>query len=254
MSTIAEKLQLIAENEQKVYDAGYAAGQADGGGDKWQGLREVVAEKNTLDRFFADTSITEVPSNLETSKCTIFSYMCSGCKKLVSTSEFDTSNSKGFRNMYSGCVELTGTVTLDLASVPQGNYSMASVFQNCYKIKKVVLKNIHSNITYWAYCFFVCKELETIEGALDFTNATSIDNCLGQCYALRDIEFVPNSVYLSLNMRHSASLTDESIQSIIDGLADLTGSKTKTLTLHAAIVLTEEQIAAITAKNWTLVQ
>ena len=49
-------------------------------------------------------------------------------------------------------------------------------------------------------------------------------------------------------------LSDETIQSIIDGLADLTEQTTQTITFYATVgaKLTDEQKATITAKNWTL--
>ena len=45
------------------------------------------------------------------------------------------------------------------------------------------------------------------------------------------------------------------MQSIIDGLKDLTGAESQTLTFHSAVgnKLTDTQKATITAKNWTLV-
>ena len=53
-------------------------------------------------------------------------------------------------------------------------------------------------------------------------------------------------------MMRSSKLSAESVQSIIDGLA-IVGTA-QTLTLHSSIVLTDEQKAQISSKNWTLVQ
>ena len=54
---------------------------------------------------------------------------------------------------------------------------------------------------------------------------------------------------------YSRNLTPETIQSIIDGMADLTGATAQTLTFHKDVgaKLTDAQKATITAKNWTLV-
>ena len=73
--------------------------------------------------------------------------------------------------------------------------------------------------------------------------------------SLEYIRFSANSIKLNIRFEQSAKLTAESVQSIIDGLADLTGSTAQTLTLHATVggKLTDEQKATITAKNWTLV-
>lgn len=58
----------------------------------------------------------------------------------------------------------------------------------------------------------------------------------------------------SINLQWSPLLSDTSVQNIIDCLIDLTGQTTQTLTLHADVKakLTDEQIATITSKNWTL--
>ena len=51
---IADKLAIIAANEQRVYDAGYAAGQAAGGGGGSDRYDEGVADgkKAEYDRFW----------------------------------------------------------------------------------------------------------------------------------------------------------------------------------------------------------
>lgn len=58
----------------------------------------------------------------------------------------------------------------------------------------------------------------------------------------------------SINLSRCTKLTSESVQSVLDHLADLTGQTTQTITLPSAIgkALTEEQKALITARNWTL--
>lgn len=60
--------------------------------------------------------------------------------------------------------------------------------------------------------------------------------------------------YSVLNFYQKIDLDDESKQSMINALLDYTGEGTATLTLHANTFtnLTEEEIAAITAKNWTI--
>ena len=69
---------------------------------------------------------------------------------------------------------------------------------------------------------------------------------------LEYIRFVPSTIGFSISFAQSSVLSDESIQSIIDGLATVT--TTCTLTLHATVKakLTDEQKNAITAKGWTL--
>jgi hypothetical protein len=62
------------------------------------------------------------------------------------------------------------------------------------------------------------------------------------------------SVGTSISFVFSSELSDESIQNIIDVLMDKTGQTASVLTLpnNVKAKLTEEQIATITSKNWTL--
>jgi hypothetical protein len=102
-----------------------------------------------------------------------------------------------------------------------------------------------------SYCFFQANALKSILGALDLTACTNL-NYTFFAGSLMDVEFVPNTIYADIRF-NSAYLSDASVQSIIDGLADLTGTTTKTLTLNGVgAKLTDEQRATISAKNWTL--
>lgn len=101
--------------------------------------------------------------------------------------------------------------------------------------------------------FFCCYALETIEKPLNFSNAVNgqATNVFDNCNALKNICFDPESIKLSISIP-SAVLSDESIQSIIDGLA--TVETAQTLTLHADVKakLTQTQLDTITGKNWNL--
>lgn len=91
-------------------------------------------------------------------------------------------------------------------------------------------------------------------GEMDISNATNVNSMFNYCEGLQKISFVQGCIKLSLNFAQSNKLDDASIQSIIDGLADLTGKTAQTLTLHATVggKLTQAQKDAASAKNWTL--
>lgn len=102
-----------------------------------------------------------------------------------------------------------------------------------------------------SYTFFQADNLVSILGELDLSACTNF-NYSFFCGKLRDVQVKPNSIYLSIRFL-SAYLTEKSRQSIIDGLADLTDSEPQTITLNGVgKLLTDEQKAQITAKNWTL--
>lgn len=156
--------------------------------------------------------------------------------------------------------------------------SMNACFQNATGITKLTIKgNVAENIVSMSNAFRVptleildlsefnavvgadgnnifngAKVLKEIKGTLDFTNVTRCANIFNICYELEEVRFKANSIKLSISFSHSSKLSTESIQSIIDGLAIV--ETAQTLTLHGAIVLTDEQKAQISSKNWTLVQ
>lgn len=108
--------------------------------------------------------------------------------------------------------------------------------------------------------FYQLRALEVIDGTpLDFSAATGgsygyLDYAFSYCDALKELRVVPLSIKQPIYFSYSPNLSNESIQSIIDGLADLTGSTSKKLTLHSSLIakLTEEQQMQIMNKNWTV--
>lgn len=98
--------------------------------------------------------------------------------------------------------------------------------------------------------------LEIIDGnPIDFTSCMAMSYPFASCITLVNFRVVTNSIKISFNVASSPNLSAETIQSIIDGLADLSSGAAQTLTFHATVggKLTDEQKATITAKNWTLV-
>ena len=69
---------------------------------------------------------------------------------------------------------------------------------------------------------------------------------------LTEIRFVPNTLSESINLAQSSLLSNESVQSIIDGLSTVT--TTCNLTLHETVKskLTDEQKSIIESKGWTI--
>ena len=101
-----------------------------------------------------------------------------------------------------------------------------------------------------------CTKLRSILGELDFSEVTgNIDIPFNNVSALVEVRIKRGTLYKTISFPNSPLLSADSIQSIIDGLADLTGQTAQTLTFHKTVgnKLTEAQKATITAKNWTLV-
>ena len=96
-----------------------------------------------------------------------------------------------------------------------------------------------------------CTQLVSVFGAMDVTGVEN-ENMFTGCTNLVDVEFVPQTITHNKIFNKSSELSDASTQSIVDGLADLTGATAQTLTLHKDVYdkLTDAQKATIAAKNW----
>ena len=140
----------------------------------------------------------------------------------------------------------TAGITIDFSGCTNMTYMLARS-----KITKFPTVNV-SSATQVSYMCNYATELEeiTITGIRqthDFSGAFSV------CSKLKNL-MVSGVIGKNFSVVQSPLLTSESVQSIIDALADLTGENTQTLSLHASVkaTLTEEQLASITQKNWTV--
>ena len=108
-----------------------------------------------------------------------------------------------------------------------------------------------SNIQSSAAIFQYCSNLVSVDKIISNSNFTAD---FRYCGALEHVRFEGVICQPPL-FASSSKLTNESVQSIIDHLKDLTGQTSQTLTFHKDVGsrLTAAQKAAVTAKNWTLV-
>ena len=125
-------------------------------------------------------------------------------------------------------------------------------------LKRVTLNINTTKCSNYLNAFTQLRALEVIDGThLDFSNVISASNtnAFPTNPSLQEVRFVPNSIKVSIKFANSSQLSADTIQSVIDGLSDLTGGTAQTLTLHSTVgsKLTDTQKATITAKNWTLV-
>jgi len=214
--SIAEKLTAVAENQQKVYDAGVAAGQMQGGYD--QGY--TAGQQAEYDRFWDAYQ----NNGAETNYYQKFSQ--NGWNDITFNPKYPIICKGGSTNANSVFGRLAAT-RIPVPVTIEGIKADSTFFYATHL--KTITKLVLNGVTGFASCFTGCTKLEniTIEGSID----------------------------VNFNISATAVLTNESVQSIIDHLKDLTGATTQTLTFHADVgaKLTDEQKAFITAKNWKLV-
>lgn len=111
-----------------------------------------------------------------------------------------------------------------------------------------------------------CTGLTSANGAIQRCGAVTIDKLIFKADGSQNINgfftwnqklanvVVEGCIGKSFTMQWNTALTVESLQSFVDALLDLTGGTAATWTLHAQVgaKLTDEQKAAIAAKNWTV--
>ena len=153
----------------------------------------------------------------------------------------------------------TKTVTSVKLIAPGDNayrVSCQSIFQGS-NVRIVDLTEFDAVSYNWTNAFYMASFLEEIIGELKYTKLydQNFDNAFYNCGKLREVRFAKGVIWKAFRIDQSHLLSDDSIQSIIDGLFDLTGATAQTLTFHKDVgaKLTDAQKATITAKNWTLV-
>ncbi len=133
------------------------------------------------------------------------------------------------------------------------NLILHGAFQRCPDLKHIDLTNFNRVFYSASDLFYNSPNLEEIIGELDVSSVTKFTLWFHGVTKLREIRFKPESIKYEINFP-STVLSDESIQSIINGLADLTDGTTTKLVLSNEVKtrLTSEQLTTIAAKNWTV--
>lgn len=126
----------------------------------------------------------------------------------------------------------------------------SNAFSYCKKLKRIKGIDI-SKATSVNDMFAVCVALEEITDELNLSNATNLNKMFNECNKLKEIRFVPETIKKSITIP-SPVLSAESIQSIVDGLAE--AEDVQALSLNSAVIdkLTDDQWEEIGTKNWTV--
>ena len=133
----------------------------------------------------------------------------------------------------------------------ESTFNLMQAFREATSVEVIDLSECSREVASADYMLFQANNLKKVIGALDMSNCTSL-NYTFFASVLEEIEIVPGTIKVNARF-NSAKLTQKSIESIIDGLADLTGSDAQTITLNGVgRSLTEAQQARIAAKNWLI--
>lgn len=180
-------------------------------------------------------------------------------KKEVVLNIPSVTNYNGFMQQNSGNLNTT-VEHLTINGAMDGTITNVSMAFYCgtpeTTLKRLTLNCDLSKCISTNYMCTYLTALEVVDGEpLDLSSVSgSISMFGGYNHGIKEVRFVPLSIKNSISFSDDSYLSDETTQSIIDGLANLTGEATQTLTFHWTFgnKLTDEQKAEITAKNWTL--
>ena len=226
VSAIEGVLEIPAKIDE-VYDKGYEDGTAEGGGGE-----DVLLYAKTLPSYYSSA----FPEGYELTLT-------------IPNFEPDTSGSFGKWG------NVTGLKRLKLVSNATVSGLIATTLMNSSSIEEFDISEFPRNFTVMASTFLHCQKLRKILGELDLTSATFNGYEFYNCTSLEEIRIKAGTLNKSVAFAQSSKLSDASILSIIDGLADLSGQTRQTITFHKDMEsrITPDQKIAIDEKNWSQV-
>lgn len=197
--------------------------------------------------------------NIDTSSFNLGSLFlnCFNLRRINKDNVVDCSNSTTFSNIFSNCYMLEDVSFINIDE--DKSQSWINAFRISTSVGYFNLKNISFSPKLigisFQYMFYNQQYLENINGEIDFTkiNATTGTNLMFYaCNNLKEVRFTQESLKYDLQMAQSGYLSLESLQSIIDGLGNVTTTRTLSLNSTAYNKLTEEQKQSATDKGWTI--
>lgn len=233
-----------------------------------------VPEYNTSNvtdmlRMFSNCNSIKTVPLFDTSNVNKMENLFSDCSSLTSVPAFDTSKVPNMYSMFSNCNSLKTVPLFNTSNVTNMDY----LFYNCNSITSLPAFDT-SKVTTFHYMLYDCNKLKTIEGISfkSFTDSTmsayylfgfsSMD--LLRKAVFKDIGYQSTAVQFNTSYINNWGVNSDEIpdarQSLIDSLITYSfdrataGYPTCTITLstNTKALLTEDEIAQITAKGFTI--
>lgn len=237
-------------------------------------LKEVTLNgslKDCAGMFYNCAQLINLKGNINTSSCQNFGHMFYGCRQLLTLPELDTSNGTSFSNVFGECQSLT--------QIPKGlntekGTNFVQMFYGCYLLE-MLPKLITNKATDLSAMVNYCDRLVKIEelSAESVTTSTlyiystwSSNNSIRYCL-LKDIGTKSQVTTVNFSTMNNYGIVDANIplsegarQSLIDTLITYSydraavGYSTCTIRLstNTKALLTQDEIAQITAKGYTI--
>jgi hypothetical protein len=237
--SIAEKLSTIAENEQKVYDAGYDKAEQDKDLETWK----ILTGNGTRLRYERAFYGCSFPKDYSFVKPVTPKY----CERMF----YD------MKGQFPKNVDFSNVTALSGSNESNMTFAIFAWSVNATYLCDMKLQAPMAYVSTWAYC----KAVKTIEKIRVKKETQFLGGAIGlpflKCDALENVTF-EGVIGQNLSLSSSSALSYASLKNIISCLYDFVGNGetvTRTLTLHATAKarLTEDDVKAITDKGWTLV-
>ena len=232
----ANKLLTIAENIPKVYNAGYEKGKSEGGGMTMANYASDI-QFTSDDWATSDTVVLDMP-NMSAMNSIFYNFDFLKIKHLTINSNTPVTNCQyAFRGGEGKSV-----------------------------LETVVLNIDTSECTTFSQMFFK-HNMKRVEGnPFDFSSATTIGRVFAYTYSVEYFRVVPESIKINADFGHCTMIDDDTVDSVVNGLFDLTEATAQTLILNKAVKARLEAddakedtdpekrhwISRITGKNWNI--
>lgn len=206
-------------------------------------IKEIGTITNMYRMFYNLQALQSVPI-FDTTDVINMTYMFSNCYSLQSIPLFDTSNVLDMYHMFSSCYSLRNVPLFDTSNV----VSMYYMFQYCYCLKYVPLFDTSSVLNIYSM-FFYCNCLQSIP-SFDLSNVINANLMFSYCYSLKRCPLLNARISLSFT---NNQLSAEAIDELGNGVTDMTGESSPTVTLTGNYGTTGMDTTIWTAKNWTVI-
>lgn len=192
-------------------------------------------------------------SNFNTSNVTTMSGVFNGCSGLTSLnlSGWDTSSVTNMGYMFGNC---SGLTSLDVSNFDTSKVTnMGGVFSFCSGLTSLDVSNFNtSKVTSMNGMFSSCSGLTSLNlSGWNLSKVTGVDNMFLYCSNLNTITGPITGISTNIDLGYSP-LTHDSAMVFMNGLNTVTETETITFKSTTYETLTEAEIAAATAKGWTV--
>ena len=255
----------IPQGVESVYNAGYEKGKAEGGTAKPEQEKTVNINKNGTTEVLPDENkvLSKVTVNVDVKGEAVdyMPYLTGPIKFVSDISEItddiylDLSNATSLYGMFNRLALSCSKVTVKLSNKCT---SLQGAFWGAIGdlLQTIEIVGDTSSVTSFYRAFSDRFKLERILGELDFSSVTNTVDWLMNANHVKEIYFKPNTIKISISFSVLPDLTDESIEAIVNGYADMTGQTSPVLTVHpnvkAKIEANSEWLNTLINKNVTL--